>query len=104
MVPRALTLLVAAALIDSSLVGCRENVYLGNLVAHGDASAVVAPTEAGGETAVPPDAPPPPVRGYLHAQGEQIFDEAGSVVRFKGVNWPGMETGVRVPDGLHIRT
>ena len=42
MVPRARTLLVAAALIDSSLVGCRENVYLGNLVAHGDASADIA--------------------------------------------------------------
>src|SRR5260221_14692061 len=94
---RARTLLVAAPLIACSGTGCRENVYLGNPVERDDASLIDdAPT-------VEPDAPPAPIRGYLHAQGRLISDEAGAVVRLKGVNWSGMETGARVPDGLHRR-
>jgi endoglucanase len=102
---RARTLLVAAAPLACLGTGCRENVYLGNPVVHEDASLTeaAAQLESGDDPDDAGDAPPAPVRGYLHAQGATIYDESGGVVRLKGVNWAGMETDARVPDGLHRR-
>jgi endoglucanase len=98
---RARTLLAETALCACFIAGCRENVYLGTPIDRDDAA---LPTiDAGPHDAVV-DAPPSPVRGYLHAQRSKIYDEAGNIVRLKGVNWGGMETDRLVPDGLHRRT
>src|SRR5450432_3516083 len=100
---RAGTLLVATALLACAQVGCRENVYLGNHVARHEAGTDNA-ASAGDEADVAGDAFPAPVRGYLHTQGSKIYDEAGMEIRFKGVNWSGMQTDARVPAGLFVRT
>ncbi len=94
---------MGAVLLTCSQEGCRENVYLGNPVARDDASLHDA-ASAGDEADVAGDSSPAPLRGYLHTQGSKIYDEAGMVVRFKGVNWSGMETDARVPAGLFVRT
>jgi endoglucanase len=81
-------------------------VYFGTPIEGADAHAdTVTPTiDSGTERDAVVEAPPPPVRGYLHAQASKLYDESGNVVRLKGVNWAGMETDLRVPDGLHRRT
>jgi endoglucanase len=102
---RARTLLAEIALFACGVAGCRENVYLGNPVEHADATVDSVPLSDGSsEREAVVDAPPAPVRGYLHAQGREIYDESAGLVRLKGVNWAGMETDIRVPDGLHRRT
>jgi chitinase len=41
--------------------------------------------------------------GVLSTRGSQIIDETGAPVRLAAVNWFGMETARKAPDGLHAR-
>jgi len=41
--------------------------------------------------------------GVLSTRGSQIIDETGAPVRLSAVNWFGMETVRKAPDGLHAR-
>jgi endoglucanase len=85
MIARAWRLRSWGAIALSATLGCQGNVYIG-IPIHGDAQA------------------PPIARGYLHAVGSKLYDADGREVHLKGVSWAGMETGTRVPDGLHLRT
>ena len=44
------------------------------------------------------------VPGFLRAQGAQLVDHQGQVVRLTGVNWFGLETEIRRPGGLQLRS
>jgi len=57
----------------------------------------------GPNDALPPlDGPPFP--WYLHTSGSKILDSNDGVVAVRGINWSGMQTALRVPDGLRWRT
>jgi endoglucanase len=94
-----------------ALLGCRTNVYLGNPIALEDhvapeagpvdAPAVDAPDAPQADVPVEADVPYP---WYLHGVGSKILDSNDVVVHLHGVNWSGMQTVLRVPDGLHVRT
>jgi endoglucanase len=104
MLEGARRLVAWVALGGAALVGCKENVYLGKPIA------LTAPDGQ------PPDAPPidsptdgsvdaePPFPWYLHGAGSTILDSNDAVVHLRGVSWSGMQTVLRVPDGLHVRT
>jgi endoglucanase len=69
--------------------GCSERVYIGNI-----------PRQALADEAGPSY---PTVPGFLRVEGTAIVDKAGRAVMLRGINWAGMETPARVPDGLHLR-
>ena len=54
---------------------------------------------------VPIDYGPTPSRasGFLHVEGSQLVDDAGSFARLTGVNWFGFETSNLSPHGLWAR-
>jgi endoglucanase len=41
--------------------------------------------------------------GFLHVQGNKLFDERGTSVRLTGVNWFGLETNNQEPHGIWVR-
>jgi endoglucanase len=103
-------------LAGAALIGCRENVYLGKPTGFEDHSMPEA--EPPNDAPVPIDAPDapildapfdasepePPFPWYLHRVGSKILDSNDQPVRLRGINWSGMQTTARVPDGLHRRT
>lgn len=102
--------LVAWAILGAApALGCRHDVYLGDPISLGDR--VVPEGGPGFDSSVdapsPADAPGdsgPAYPWYLHTLGSKILDSNDAVVQLRGVNWAGMETSTRVPDGLHRRT
>src|SRR4051794_3788018 len=106
--------LVAWGMVGAALGGCRENVYLGSPIGLTDHALPDGslPEDA---PSPPPDAlddgpgdapeePEPPFPWYLHAVGSKILDSNDQVVQLRGINWSGLQTTIRVPDGLHRRT
>jgi endoglucanase len=106
------------ALSGAALLGCQEKVYLGNPIGLADhalpeaAPPIDAPLPTDAFDAPAMDEPPidapmeadAPFPWYLHGVGSQIFDSNDGLVRLRGINWSGMESVTRVPDGLHGRT
>jgi endoglucanase len=92
----------------AALAGCKENVYLGKPIALVDHAAPDAEPPDGSGGDAPADVfdaeAEPPFAWYLHGVGSKIFDSNGAPVPLRGVSWSGMQTALRIPDGLHKRT
>src|SRR6185295_15842379 len=72
-----------------------------------DAEPPDGPVDAPPDDGAPVDVrsePEPPFPWYLHGVGSKIFDSNDMPVRLRGINWSGLQTVARVPDGLHRRT
>src|SRR5437868_3791638 len=93
--------LVAWGMLTASLLlGCRENVYLGNPIgaedhALPDGAPADGPSDASADVPFERDAasePEPPFPWYLHAVGSKILDSNDAVVHVRGISWSGMQT------------
>jgi endoglucanase len=105
MLKGARRLVAWVALGGAVLVGCKENVYLGSPIALIDGQPPVdaPPIDSPIDASVDAEAEAP-FPWYLHGSGSKIFDSNDIIVHLRGVSWSGMQTVLRVPDGLHVRT
>jgi len=94
---------LAFSMLVTPAIGCQGKVYIGVPI-HGDEELVGdgAPLVDSGLGEA--DGLPPLVDWYLHASGATLLDSNNNEVRLKGINWAGMESTTRVPDGLQART